>query len=302
MNARQRRQLMTRLEAREQRRERYTSEQIELISLLYERALLELTGDINEQLGEASVDDAGYLEAEVQAVAQVRRRLVQDELALRRLWTRWGVALTGLERMADSLIRVDGSEIAIGEAERVLIRELRGLWPTKGSAGTGMAGRFYNLSQYHRQQLANTVTQGVLGQERRSVLVRRLRDSTGRDAGQAEQLFHDSTTQFSRSVTRTKAQSAGYEHYQYLGPHDRITRPFCDRIIRGIYTEAEIRRMDNGQTGAGTAFEAGGGYRCRHHWRPVRRDWFENDEWEELRGNPAEDFSDLNEKGRPIAA
>lgn len=49
-----------------------------------------------------------------------------------------------------------------------------------------------------------------------------------------------------------------------------------------IFTRQQIDEMDNGQTGQGSVFIAGGGFRCRHHWRAVRPEWFDEDEWREL--------------------
>jgi len=56
-------------------------------------------------------------------------------------------------------------------------------------------------------------------------------------------------------------------------------------MARGrILTREQIDDLDNHQTGRGTAMEAAGGYRCRHHWRAVRPTWFDADGWRELTG------------------
>jgi hypothetical protein len=50
--------------------------------------------------------------------------------------------------------------------------------------------------------------------------------------------------------------------YIYLGPDDDVTRPFCSEYVNQIKTEAEWRKLDNGQIGS--AWDMQGGYNCRH--------------------------------------
>lgn len=55
-------------------------------------------------------------------------------------------------------------------------------------------------------------------------------------------------------------------HYRPIGPLDKLTRPFCRKVLTGkrTYTREEIERMNNGQTQ--NVFLTFGGYRCRHIW------------------------------------
>lgn len=50
--------------------------------------------------------------------------------------------------------------------------------------------------------------------------------------------------------------------YIYLGPNDKITRPFCSKYLNQIKTEVEWRKLNNGQIGS--AWDMQGGYNCRH--------------------------------------
>ncbi|MFB3777142.1 MAG: hypothetical protein ACE141_06000 [Bryobacteraceae bacterium] len=54
--------------------------------------------------------------------------------------------------------------------------------------------------------------------------------------------------------------------FRYEGPHDRVTRPFCERLLKSdrTYTREEIDRMDNGQIP--NVFVTCGGFNCRHQW------------------------------------
>lgn len=56
--------------------------------------------------------------------------------------------------------------------------------------------------------------------------------------------------------------------YHYEGPDDDKTRDFCAKLLEdgGELTEEEIHALDNGQ--GMDAFEAGGGWNCRHMWIP----------------------------------
>lgn len=88
------------------------------------------------------------------------------------------------------------------------------------------------------------------------------------------------TMGFSRAVTARKAEAVGIEELIYLGPNDKLTRPFCNGVLGrspAIYTVEEIGAMDNGQGLDVLTF--GGGYNCRHSWQPVSPELAE-----ELRG------------------
>lgn len=100
----------------------------------------------------------------------------------------------------------------------------------------------------------------------------------GKMAGWLETELNTSLQAFSRTMTANKAEELGFELFIYLGPDDGITRPFCERCLDGrapgvaarkapIYTRAEISRMRNGQDLDVMVF--GGGYNCRHQWRPI---------------------------------
>lgn len=75
---------------------------------------------------------------------------------------------------------------------------------------------------------------------------------------------------FNRTVTANKADELGFDLYLYVGPDDKITRPFCKDLLDknpAIYTREEISGMRNDQTA--DVMTTGGGYNCRHHWRPI---------------------------------
>lgn len=86
---------------------------------------------------------------------------------------------------------------------------------------------------------------------------------------------------FSRSVTQAKAKELGFELFEYMGPEDEITRDFCQDLLDKdppIYSEGEIETMDNGQGLPVSSY--GGGYNCRHQWRPISEEKAREAGWE----------------------
>lgn len=65
-----------------------------------------------------------------------------------------------------------------------------------------------------------------------------------------------------------KTLPKGALRYRFEGPKDKLTRPFCKRMLertkREGLTRAEIDALDNGQLP--NVFFTAGGYRCRHQW------------------------------------
>lgn len=65
------------------------------------------------------------------------------------------------------------------------------------------------------------------------------------------------------------AESEGDEPivYQYVGPDDGKTRPFCQGLVGHALTRDAIERLDNGTDLPADMY--GGGYNCRHSWAPI---------------------------------
>lgn len=89
-------------------------------------------------------------------------------------------------------------------------------------------------------------------------------------ASQIRTEVETSIATFNRTITVNKAIELGFKLFVYLGPDDNVTRDFCKRVLDKnppIYTIDEINDMDNDQ--GLPVFSAGGGYNCRHQWRPI---------------------------------
>ncbi|TAL08409.1 MAG: hypothetical protein EPO02_13070 [Nitrospirae bacterium] len=97
-----------------------------------------------------------------------------------------------------------------------------------------------------------------------------LQSELGKTLPQATGLAETATSIFYRTIAErgyARFEDAGIEvKFRYYGPDDRITRPFCKRLVESgkAYDRAAIDAMDNGQVP--NVFISAGGYRCRHQW------------------------------------
>lgn len=135
------------------------------------------------------------------------------------------------------------------------------------------------------QQGIEAAVEVMVAQAKRSLLFRvaaldfestveNLRQIFGRGVADAETLATTGLTMFLRANAdqNFKAIEAGFPgveiRYQYEGPDDKLTRPFCHELERRTkttgLTRAEIDKLDNGQLP--DVFITGGGFNCRHQW------------------------------------
>jgi hypothetical protein len=73
---------------------------------------------------------------------------------------------------------------------------------------------------------------------------------------------------FHREALQSEAEDAGFDLFEYVGPDDGLTRPFCQRHVDRIYTTGDLDDEDNGQ-GLEPTSRYLGGYNCRHSLAPV---------------------------------
>ena len=99
-----------------------------------------------------------------------------------------------------------------------------------------------------------------------------LADLTGALKNRVKTELNTGMAAFNRTMTIKKAIDVFGPNpdFIYIGPDDRKTRDFCDNLLSQrtppVYSLAEIRRLDNGQ--GLDVFSSGGGFNCRHDWRP----------------------------------
>jgi gas vesicle protein len=93
-------------------------------------------------------------------------------------------------------------------------------------------------------------------------------------ASYADQYAFDSVMNFHNKVNISKAEDLDMEHFLYVGDIIATTRSFCSMRAGRVYTREQIESWTHNWTGkAGPAMTYRGGYRCRHHWRPIRPEW-----------------------------
>jgi hypothetical protein len=246
------------------------------------RSALEQT--IERVVGELPRDADGRLEPDPAALARLRREFGRfgdaqgASLLLEQHVERVSAALTRqVDVLSDGWQRLGEDPL---ESDQLALSTL-----VKANFLDG----FTELGRYHHNALRDAVMRQALGRATERDLRAELQRITGKAASEVDRQHHDAVIGYSRAVISESAEQRGYEHFQYIGPDDSANRPFCDRHVDKVYTREEIDALDNGQIA--NVFLTGGGYRCRHHWRPVRPEWFSADEIEieprdagELRG------------------
>ena len=118
----------------------------------------------------------------------------------------------------------------------------------------------------HVDDLRSTIMRSVIVGETPDI--RQLREDFGSGiAANIETEVRTGVQGFNRTLTLAKAEEADLDLFIYLGPDDKITRPFCDARVGKIFTRKEIAQWDNGQGLPADIYL--GGYNCRHQLRPV---------------------------------
>lgn len=130
------------------------------------------------------------------------------------------------------------------------------------------------------EQLASTVRQEML---QMSVIPRPLStsaqvfsDAFGITQRQAKTVVNTTLAQAQRSLQVAVLSSFEIEdsYLLYIGPDDRVTRPFC-RVLEGMAIKvSDVGKLNNSQ-GLPVSTN-GGGWNCRHSLIPVTRDFVED--------------------------
>jgi hypothetical protein len=164
-----------------------------------------------------------------------------------------------LRQIAQEMKLSAGADVTYSDTDRTVVESLISFDTTAISGSLDTYGA----------KLSSSIMRSVIGGETPDL--QDLQDTIGGSTFRnIETDLNTAMMGFNRQVTQTKAQELGLNLFIYLGPDDRITRPFCHKLLSKsppIYTSDEIAGMDNGQ-GLPVAIY-GGGYNCRHQWRAV---------------------------------
>jgi len=127
-------------------------------------------------------------------------------------------------------------------------------------------------------QLTNSVVAGV-APDVNALIGDRLKSTAGNIATE----LNTAASGFARSVVAQKAIEAGFDLYEYIGPFDSLTRDFCQMVLDRsppIYTLDEISGLQSEQGQGLDVLVYGGGYNCRHQWRPISEEDARLEGWE----------------------
>tara|TARA_X000001382_G_scaffold130462_1_gene125400 strand:- start:709 stop:1503 length:795 start_codon:yes stop_codon:yes gene_type:complete len=143
---------------------------------------------------------------------------------------------------------------------------------------------FEDLANRYLTEISNNVYANAIAGRPFKDMVKDIRakitgevDVRGRSmSGYAGQIAHDSVMQFDGQFTVYKAKASGLKSFKYTGTLVETTRDFCRRHVGNTYNEKQIRAIWTGNwsgKSSGDPFIVRGGYRCRHTWLPVDKDW-----------------------------
>lgn len=135
--------------------------------------------------------------------------------------------------------------------------------------------------------LIETITGAVTG----------LKSVTGRPLETyAKTYARDMTMNFHNSVMMKKAEDGNFNLFLYSGTLMSRSRKFCIQRAGKVFTKKDIQSWTYKWAGkSGPAFTHRGGYNCRHHWQPVKKEWLSE---EELKGLNLEDETPKKEAGK----
>jgi len=171
--------------------------------------------------------------------------------------------------VSDSL-KASNVDVAFTVADKQMMDALKGnladVYVKLGaSVGTQIGQAIYSsiLGGVGADELAAQVTNALIG----------LSDRAGRPMTQYVGMYtQDGVMEFYSAIHRKKAKDVGIKKFLYAGTVIKTTRPFCRARVGNVYTEEQIQSWQNMQWKGkkeGNIWLTRGGYRCRHHFRPV---------------------------------
>lgn len=119
------------------------------------------------------------------------------------------------------------------------------------------------------------IRQGILtnlGEIPTAEVAQRIADEQEQSIGRATTEARTQLAEADRFVNETTRRSIDPDGERflmaYIGPDDRITRPFCDALVNKAFKLTDFNKLRNGQTATHPRI-SGGGYNCRHDVRAV---------------------------------
>lgn len=101
-------------------------------------------------------------------------------------------------------------------------------------------------------------------------------DARGQSMAQYSSLWaSEAIMNYQQSVHLKKGRDAGLKHYLYFGNIMERSRPFCIDRAGKVFSEEQITSWNDlrWQGKSGPPLTNRGGWNCRHHWQPVKKEW-----------------------------
>lgn len=135
-----------------------------------------------------------------------------------------------------------------------------------------MMGEASQLDSLIKKQLVNAVALNTPWHDAVQNLATDLLGSgmkNGRLERYAETYMRTSLFGLSRTIDKEIYNKQGAETFLYVGPEDKVTRPFCEEHVGNEYTMDEIEKFPEENDSGLDPFFAPGGFNCRHRLIPV---------------------------------
>ena len=141
---------------------------------------------------------------------------------------------------------------------------------------------YLSLGVQQKDKIVQGIYDQVIGNGRFNDLVKIIEGAllgnksvTGRPLVQYGRLYaRDFIMNFHNEVNLQKGIDIGLDRFLYLGNIIATSRDFCKRRVGKSYTKDQIDSWTNKWKGkSGPAWTHRGGYNCRHHWQPIRKEW-----------------------------
>lgn len=143
---------------------------------------------------------------------------------------------------------------------------------------------YLSIGTLQKDKIVQSIYDQVIGNGRFSDLVATIEGAllgntsvTGRSLAQYSRLYaRDFIMNFHNDVNIQKGEDIGLTDFLYLGNIIATSRPFCKSRVGKTYTKDQINSWTYKWKGkSGPAMTHRGGYNCRHHWQPIRKEWLD---------------------------
>ena len=148
----------------------------------------------------------------------------------------------------------------------------------------GYYQQYLSLGDTQKNKIVQTIYDQVLANGKFSELVAEVSNAVVGRVGikgtplqvYAKTYANDFIMNFHNEVQLAKAETAGLTRFLYVGNIIRDSRQFCISRAGKSYTKSEINGWTHKWQGkSGPALTHRGGYNCRHHWQPIRKEWMD---------------------------